>query len=181
MTTLRSTRNRVPVNGLTVLVAALIMLGLALSGCSSSSASSSSSLTSGSSELEVGNTAQGWTFTSGHPVTVSMPANKIFTPHIRVNILECADAGGTPSHLPTSQASCDANTIESDSVIPNSDGSFTEPAYTVYSLPNRVLGEEKTWLPICNQTHQCVLYIGQDQGDFTKPKIFSHPFTVSGS
>ncbi len=109
-----------------------------------------------------------------------MPANKIFVPHIRVNIMECADPGGTKANLPTKESACDANSIEGNSVLPETNGSFSESTYTIYRLPSKTLGEGKTWLPICNVTHQCVLYVGQDQGDFTKPKVFSQPFTVTG-
>jgi hypothetical protein len=154
-------------------LAVVVALGAVLAGCSSSSAS-------GTSALVVSDTSQGWTFHNGQTIRVAMGPNKTFKPFLRINILECADPGGTKAHLPTSINTCDENTIQANSLIPSADGSFTQKAYTVYSLPNATLGEGPTWQPVCNATHECVLYVGEDQDDFTKPKIFSQPFTVTG-
>ncbi len=61
------------------------------------------------------------------------------------------------------------------------DGSFAEPAYTVYQTPSSTLDEQSNFQPVCNQTHQCVLYIGQNENDFTAPKLFSTPFAVGSA
>jgi hypothetical protein len=118
-------------------------------------------------------------FTSGENVTVSVGPNSLFVPHSRVNIIECADPGGTKAGLPVNESTCDVNTIEADTVLVQADGSFTEHAYTLYATPNAVLGEQSNWLPDCNTTQQCVLYVGENQDDFTQPKIFSAPFTFT--
>lgn len=149
----------------------LVALATLLTGCSTSSSSSASALT-------VGDTSQGWTFHSGQTITVSMGPNKTFKPFIRINILECADPGGSKAHLPTSINTCDENTVQANSLIPQANGSFTQK-YTVYSLPSATLGEQANWQPVCNKTHQCVLFVGEDQDDFTKPKVFSEPFTIT--
>ncbi len=99
--------------------------------------------------------------------------------HTRVNIIECADPGGSAANLPTSLSTCDANTVEADTVLVQPDGSFVENGYTLYALPNEVLGEQSNWQPVCNPTHQCVLYVGEDQNDFTQPKVFSAPFAFT--
>ena len=39
----------------------------------------------------------------------------------------------------------------------------------------------RTYKPICNQTNSCVLYVGQNQNDFTAPKVFSAPFLICSS
>jgi hypothetical protein len=70
--------------------------------------------------------------------------------------------------------------VQGNSIIPGSSGGFSESAYTVYKLPSAPLGEGPSWVPVCNEQNPCVLYVGLDQEDFTKPKIFSHPFTVTG-
>ncbi len=158
--------------GLSALLAVVVALGASLSGCSSSSATSGS-------PLAVSDVSQGWVFHDGQTITVSMGPNKIFKPFIRINILECADPGGTTSHLPTNLDTCDENTVQPNSLIPQANGSFTQKAYTVYSLPNSVLGEQPSWQPVCNQTHKCVLFVGEDQDDFSKPKVFSEPFTLT--
>ncbi len=166
-------RKRSPRATVVTTLTLLVALGTVLAGCSSSSTSTSAPL------LKVSGTSQGWVFHDAQTVTVSMGPNKIFTPHIRINIIQCADPGGSPSHLPTSINTCDENTIQADSVIPGTDGSFTEKSYTVYRLPNATLGEQPNWQPVCNETHPCVLFVGENQDDFTKPKVFSHPFTVT--
>ena len=123
--------------------------------------------------------ARSGTFTNGQSVTVSVGPNSLFVAHTRVNIIECADPGGSAANLPTSLSTCDANTVEADTVLVQPDGSFVEHGYTLYALPNEVLGEQSNWQPVCNPTHQCVLYVGEDQNDFTQPKIFSAPFAFT--
>ena len=115
----------------------------------------------------------------GETVTVSVPANGLFSPHAGIHILECADPGGTQSNLPKDISSCDGNTIQADSVLVNGDGSFSESHYVVYALPSTTLGEQSNFQPVCNASNPCVLYVGQDQNDFTAPKMFSAPFSVS--
>jgi hypothetical protein len=118
-------------------------------------------------------------FTNGQTVTVSVGPNSLFIPHSRVNLIECADPGGSEGNLPTSLTTCDANTVEADTVLVQPDGSFVEHGYTLYALPNEVLGEQSNWQPVCNPTNQCVLYVGEDQNDFTQPKTFSAPFAFT--
>jgi hypothetical protein len=115
---------------------------------------------------------------SGQEVSLSVGPNKYFTRYLRVVIIECADPGGTVASLPTSNATCDGNTVQPGSILVNQDGSFSEPAYPLFSLPNTQLGEASDSEPVCNQTHWCVLYVGLEDTDFTKPKIFSAPFTI---
>jgi len=113
----------------------------------------------------------------GQSVSVSVGSNTFFTPNSRVNIIECTDPGGSEANLPTSVEACDGNTTQGPTVIVHSDGSFSLQSYTLYALPSSELGEVRT--PIdCNSTNRCVLYVGQNQEDFTQPKIFSAPFTV---
>jgi hypothetical protein len=118
---------------------------------------------------------------SGQMVSISVGANSFFSPHAHVNVLECADPGGSAAHLPTSISTCDGNTIQGNTVLIAADGSFSEPDYTVYALPNSSLGEQANVQPTCNQTDPCVLYVGQNQNDFTAPKVFSAPFTITAA
>ena len=154
-----------------------LMGAVLLAGCSGSAVSSTA--TTSASGLQVSGTANGWSFHDGQIVKVSMGPNKIFTPYLRLDIIMCANPGGTKAHLPTSLADCDANTIQGDSVIPAKDGSFSESAYNIYRLPSAALGENKSTRPICDSTHQCVLFVGQDYNNFKRPKVFSQPFTVT--
>jgi hypothetical protein len=117
----------------------------------------------------------------GQTVSVSVGPNGFFTPHSHVNILECADPGGTSAKLPKDITTCDGNTIQGDTILVGDDGSFSEPKYTVYRLPNPTLGEQTNNQPVCDQSNQCVLYVGQNQNDFTAPKLFSSAFSIAGS
>jgi hypothetical protein len=115
----------------------------------------------------------------GQTISVSVGANGYFTPHAGVNILECADPGGSAANLPTSINTCDGNTIQGTTVLVADDGSFSESSYQVYALPSSTLGEQPNDQPVCNATNYCVLYVGQNQNDFTAPKTFSAPFLIT--
>jgi hypothetical protein len=104
-------------------------------------------------------------------ITVSVGANSLFAPGQSIKILECSVGA-------TSEAQCDGNTINADSIITKPDGSFSYNAYQVFQLPSSALGEPPTNHPICNATTQCELYVGLNQGDFTQPKVFSAPFNI---
>jgi hypothetical protein len=117
----------------------------------------------------------------GESVSISVDANGYFTPYSHVNILECADPAGSPAKLPTSDSTCDGNTIQGNTVLISSNGSFSEPDYTVYLLPSPALGEQSNYQPVCDATNPCVLYVGQNQNDFTAPKVFSAPFTIAAA
>jgi hypothetical protein len=121
----------------------------------------------------------GGAYANGQTVSVSVGPNSLFAPHSRISILECSDPGGTTANLPTSFSDCDENTVQADSVLVQSDGSFVEHAFTLYALPNATLGEKSTWTPVCDPTSKCVLYVGENQDDFSQPKVFSAPFAFS--
>jgi hypothetical protein len=120
-------------------------------------------------------------FSDSQTISVSVGPNSFFTPHAGVNILECADPGGSTANLPTDISACDGNSIQGTTVLVANNGSFSESSYQVYSLPSSTLGEQSNAKPICNQTNYCVLYVGQNQNDFTAPKTFSAPFLISPS
>jgi len=118
----------------------------------------------------------------GQLINVSVGPDSFFTPYSRIIIIECADPGGKTKNLPTSALKCDGNTVQGNTVLVQRDGSFSERGYEVFSLPNASqLGETPDTEPVCNRTHTCVLYIGQNQEKFTAPKMWSRPFTVSKS
>jgi hypothetical protein len=118
-------------------------------------------------------------YVDGQKISVSVSANHYFAPYSSIKIIQCADPGGGSSGLPTSVRTCDGNTVQANTISPGRDGSFTEHGYIIYRLPDPNFGEVSSGIPVCNATHPCVLYIGENQEDFTKPKIFSSPFTVS--
>jgi hypothetical protein len=155
--------------------APLVLLGIVGASCSSDPNGAGSL---GVSVTPVHGGSGAGTYRSGELIDVKVGPNKTFTPNLKVNILECSDPGGTKAHLPKSVADCDGNTIQGGTILINSNGSFSKNDYPVFALPNHALGEEATWQPVCNLTHQCVLYVGENQEDFTQPKLFSAPFTV---
>ena len=162
--------------GMTVAVPLVLAVGIVAAGCSSSSGAASGSI------VTINGSNGASTFHDGQTVTVAVAPNKILPPHLRVLILECADPGGSPNNLPTQFAEkCDGDTTQASTVIPNNNGSVTLNGYTIYKLPSKTLDERPTWLPVCDTKNPCVLYIGTDYNDFTKPKVFSAPFTVTGS
>jgi hypothetical protein len=109
---------------------------------------------------------------------LSVRPNKYFAPYSRIVVLECGDPGGQTANLPKSDTGCDGNTVQGYSILVNKDGSFSTSNYQLMSLPNTVLGEPADNRPVCNQSKPCVLYVGQDQTNFTAPKVFSLPFTI---
>jgi hypothetical protein len=119
-------------------------------------------------------------FHDGQTINLSVGPNHVFTPYSHINFLECADPAGTTNNLPTSESACDGNTIQGPTVLVAADGSFSLTGYELYSLPNTPqLGEGLDNRPVCDETHDCVLYVGQNQGKFTAPKMFSQPFLIS--
>ncbi len=173
---IRSTTPRTPrLAGFIGLAALLAGGGLLASSCSSSPPHQTSQVPL--TITPVHGSANG-TYRSGELIDIRVGPNKFFTKYLKVNILECSDPGGTVAHLPKSIANCDGNTIQGGTILINQNGSFSQADYPVFSLPNAVLGEQSNDQPICNLTHACVLYIGENQEDFTQPKVFSAPFTV---
>jgi Bacterial Ig-like domain (group 1) len=125
--------------------------------------------------------AAGTPFSSGQPINVVVPANSIFLSTSGINIVECAAPGGVDPTLP---AECDGNTVQVGTVLPNADGSFTFIGYPIYALPDSIsLGEGASNAVTCGITAatECVLYIGNDQTNFTAPHVFSQPFNVAAN
>jgi hypothetical protein len=104
-------------------------------------------------------------------ITVSVGPNDLFPPNQSVKIIECAVGA-------TSDAQCDGNTQNADTIVSAADGSFSYDAMQVWVLPNAALGEPAGNHPVCNATTACDFYVGLNQNDFTQPKLFSDTFTV---
>jgi len=125
-------------------------------------------------------------YSSGQAINVVVPANSLFVSTSNVNILECAAPNGV---LPTLPNECDGNTIQGPTILPNSDGSINLQTqgyglYQVFALPDSLsLGESPSSAVKCGDTAatECVLYIGEDQGNFTAPHVFSQPFFIAAN
>ena len=85
------------------------------------------------------------------------------------------------ANLPKDITTCDGNTIQGSTILVANDGSFSDPATRCTCCRARRSASNRIIKPICNQTNYCVLYVGQDQNDFTAPKVFSAPFLISPS
>jgi Bacterial Ig-like domain (group 1) len=122
-------------------------------------------------------------YSSGQEINVVVPANSLFVQTSNVNIVECAAPNGV---LPTLPLECDGNTIQGPTILPNTDGSINLQEqgygpYQVFALPDSIsLGESASNQVTCGNTAatECVLYIGDNQGDFTAPHVFSQPFNI---
>ena len=165
-------------------IVAVAVLAGAIAGLALASPSFASGPANGtqvpSSAVPVGTYTAGTPFSSGQTIAVDIPSNSNLQPGASIKILECSDANGTVGNLPQNVSQCDGNTIQGDTVLVNSDGSVDYSNYTVYALPDfHSLGESKDGQPVCNTTHLCVLYVGQNQLDFRAPHFWSKPFKVS--
>src|ERR1700733_2556441 len=123
-------------------------------------------------------------FSSGQNINVVIPANDTFSStdglnnnHSNINILECSAPNGV---IPTTPSACDGNTISANTILPAGDGSFTFDNYPVYALPDSVTFGEGSTGPQCGDTAatECILYIGNNQNDFTQPPLWSQPFLI---
>jgi len=119
----------------------------------------------------------GTPFSSGQTISVQVPANTALNASATVAVVECGAPGGVP---PTQPSACDTSTIQGDTIIPAADGSFTYDNYQLFALPDALsLGENATHTPVCDLTHECVLYIGNNFNDFTLPHFWSQGYFVS--
>ncbi len=120
-------------------------------------------------------------FASGQVVEVKIPANSTLSPGAGIFIVECAAPGGV---APSDPSDCDGLTVQPDTLLAGADGSVdytvtgSTSGFTMFALPDTNLGEGPSGLPVCNTSNECVLYIGQNQNDFTQPHFFSQPFYV---
>lgn len=175
---IRQAARRVAVSVAMVSAAGALSLAIALPA--------GAAVTSGSSgpyAVPVAPFTTGAPFSSGQTINVVVPANTIFPSTSGINIVECAAPNGVDPTLP---GQCDGNTIQSYTVMPNSDGSIDleseySQGYPIYALPDAIsLGEGASNAVTCGDTAatECVLYIGNDQTNFSASHVFSQPFNV---
>ena len=170
---------------------------LAFASPAGASGPTSGSVVPGSAQCSASCTA-GTPFSSGQNINVVVPANITFSNVANggigstgndpgaannnnqgINIVECSAPNGA---VPTNTAACDGNTIVAG-ILPNPDGSFSVSDYTVYALPDFTSLGEGSSGPVCGSTSatECILYMGNNQGDFTQPHLWSQPFFVKAN
>jgi hypothetical protein len=178
-TTSSSQKSRAPwIAGTTIIVGVAILLVVLLT---SGGKAASGADTTGKPEVVLSPAPTSSGYHNGQQVRLSVGPNKTFAPYARIVVLECADPNGQAANLPKSDMACDGNTVPGYSILVNKDGSFSTDHLQLFSLPNRTLGESSAQRPQCNQSHPCVLYVGQDQTNFTAPKVFSVPLTIAAT
>ena len=115
-------------------------------------------------------------FSSGQYITVLVGPNHTLHEGKPLYIRECAAPDGRP---PTSWRQCDAKTTQSTAARVGPHGTVDYPGYPIYSLPDSILlGEGSRHKPVCDLTHACILFVGQDHHDFDRPHVWSLPFYV---
>ena len=167
-------------------LALLAVMAVTFAAISISGADTPSQGASGPYAVPVSPFAANTPFSSGQLINVVVPANSLFISTTSVNILECAAPNGV---LPTLPSECDGNTIQGPTILPNTDGSNNIQTqkygqYPVFALPDSIsLGESPSSAVTCGNTAatECVLYIGENQGDFTAPHVFSQPFFIAAN
>ncbi len=162
--------------GIGLLVAALVMVGLVVSAGATVPASGDTISTAAQ---PVQPSTAGIPFASGQSIDVVIPANSAFAGSFsNINIIECAAPNGT---IPTLPSACDGSTVQGSTILPNADGSFTYTGYQLFALPDSVTLGEASGGPACGKTAatECILYIGNNQLDFTAPHLWSAPFFIA--
>ncbi len=115
--------------------------------------------------------------TPGESVEVKVPKNSVLQDGLRADILMCSDPGAKASHLPANDSTCDGLTINTGRTLDvGSKGTVDKSGYLIYKLPLKMEGSDS--VPVCNATHACVLYVGQDQNNFARPHVWSNAFYV---
>ncbi|MGO9855280.1 MAG: hypothetical protein ACLPYY_09585 [Acidimicrobiales bacterium] len=122
-------------------------------------------------------------YSSGQTINVVVPANSTFAApnnSSAVNIVECSAPNGV---IPTQTSACDGNTVQGSAILPNDDGSFTYDGYEVFALPDSITLVEGPGGPVCGDTAEteCILYIGNNESDFSQPHQWSEPFFVQAN
>jgi hypothetical protein len=119
------------------------------------------------------------TLSNANLVANSVPGQSTGNPTGDFYFEECTDPGGTTANLPTAPDNCEAATDDFTSVAKTSDGSFDNPSYSVYALPDSNLGSA-TLVGKCGVApNYCVIGIfatNPNTTGFSYPHLFSAPF-----
>jgi hypothetical protein len=163
-------------NGATAIVASLVGATLLFAGPAGATSSQIAQFWVHGSRVPTSSASR---FRPQEQVEVKVPANSILQPGFRADILMCSDPGAEARNLPAEGTSCDGLTINVGRTLNiENHGAVDKKGYVIYKLPDQF--EPKDNLPVCDATHACVLYVGQDQNDFQRPHVWSTPFYVGG-
>jgi hypothetical protein len=122
------------------------------------------------------------TLSNANLVANAVPGQATGNPTGAFYFEECTDPGGLPANLPTTSSGCEAATIDFTSVQKDEDGSFDNPGYTVYDLPDPGTLGNATMTGSCDVApNTCVVGVfAESPGTtgFSYPHLFSAPFNV---
>jgi len=190
---IRHVLRTVAVSSAATLCGAALALGLGVGAASANSLSNgtttlatigtvtSGPYTSGQS-IEITGTANS-TLSNANLVANSVPGQATGNPTGAFYFEECTDPGGLVANLPTTSSGCEAATDDFTSVQKTSDGSFDDPSYTVYDLPDPGTLGNATMVGKCDVApNSCVIGIfAENPGTtgFSYPHLFSAPFQIT--
>lgn len=184
----------VAVSSAATLCGAALALGIGVGAAGANSLVSPDGVTTLSTTTAV---TSGTPYTSGQQIQVSAGANSTLSnanlvansvpgqatnnPTGSFYFEECSDPGGTVANLPTAPSNCEAATDDFTTVSKTSDGSFNNPLYPVYALPDSSFGNS-TLVGKCGVApNYCVVGIfatNPNTTGFSYPRLFSAPFQI---
>ena len=193
---IRHVLRTVAVSSAATLCGAALALGLGVGAASANSLVSPDGTTTLSTQ---GTITSGTPYSSGQSITITGSANSTLSnANLVANSVpgqatgnpvgafyfeECADPGGTAANLPTTSSGCEAATDDFTSVSKTEDGSFDNPSYTVYDLPDPGTLGNATMVGKCDVApNTCVIGIfatNPNTTGFSYPHLFSAPFQMS--
>jgi len=122
------------------------------------------------------------TLSNANLVANSVPGQATGNPTGAFYFEECADPGGLAANLPTTSSGCEAATDDFTSVQKDDDGSFDNPSYQVYDLPDPATLGNATMVGSCDVApNTCVVGIFAENpgtSGFSYPHLFSAPFNI---
>ena len=122
------------------------------------------------------------TLSNANLVANSVPEQATGNPVGAFYFEECTDPDGTAANLPTTSNGCEAATDDFTSVSKSLDGSFDDPSYIVYDLPDPATLGSPTMVGTCDVApNTCVIGIfatNPNTNGFSYPHLFSAPFNI---
>jgi hypothetical protein len=118
-------------------------------------------------------------FSNGQTITVSGSGFPSYSQDLTgLQIIECADPGGSAANLPIDAASgCEGTTVNPSQISTDTQGRF-QTSYLIQALSTTGTSSIN-----CDATHDCVLWVGTDYNNafLSGPHAFTKPFTIVGS
>src|ERR1700722_18156038 len=122
------------------------------------------------------------TLSNANLVANSVPGQTTGDPTGAFYFEECTDVHGAVAVLPTTSSGCEAATVDFTSVEKDEDGSFDNPSFTVYALPDLATLGNATMVGTCDVApNTCVIGIFAENpgtSGFSYPHLFSAPFNI---